>query len=70
MMSCHIIPTWHEWNENADDIMMVRFAFDRILDFIPLFIVFKTFKQYSKMASAWESEGLVSEALKQIKMPQ
>ena len=26
MMSCHIIPTWHEWNVNADDIMMTWFA--------------------------------------------
>ena len=22
MMSCHLILTWHEWNANADDIMM------------------------------------------------
>ena len=22
----HIIPTWHEWNMNANDIMMVWFA--------------------------------------------
>ena len=26
MMSCHIIPTWHEWNMNADDTMMMWFA--------------------------------------------
>ena len=22
MTSCHLIPTWHEWNANADDVMM------------------------------------------------
>ena len=21
--SCHLIPTWHEWNANADDVMMM-----------------------------------------------
>ena len=26
MMSCHLIPTWHEWNMNADDIMMTWLA--------------------------------------------
>ena len=26
MMSCHIIPLWHEWNANANDVMMMRFA--------------------------------------------
>ena len=26
MMSCHLTPTWHEWNANADDIMMTWFA--------------------------------------------
>ena len=26
MTSCHLIPTWHEWNANADDIMMTWFA--------------------------------------------
>ena len=25
MTSCHIIPTYHEWNTNADDVMMTRF---------------------------------------------
>ena len=38
--------------------------------FIPLFLFFKTFNQYTKMVSAQETEGLVSEALKQIKMLQ
>ena len=37
---------------------------------LPLFLFFNTFNQYTKMASAWGTEGLVSEALKQIKMPQ
>ena len=23
MMSCHVIPTWPEWNLNPDDIMMM-----------------------------------------------
>ena len=22
MTSCHLIPTWHEWNVNANDVMM------------------------------------------------
>ena len=26
MMSCHLIPTWHKWNVNADDITMTCFA--------------------------------------------
>ena len=26
MMSCHLIPTWDEWNVNADDIMMMWFT--------------------------------------------
>ena len=26
MTSCHLIPTWHEWNANADDVMMTRFT--------------------------------------------
>ena len=26
MTSCHLIPTWHEWNTNADDVMMTWFA--------------------------------------------
>ena len=26
MMSWHIIPTWHKWNTNADDIMMPLFT--------------------------------------------
>ena len=26
MTSCQIIPTWHEWNVNADDVMMMWFA--------------------------------------------
>ena len=26
MMSCQFIPTWHEWNVNADDIMMAWFT--------------------------------------------
>ena len=25
-MSCHLIPTWHEWNANADDVMMTWFT--------------------------------------------
>ena len=25
MMSCHLIPTWHKWNANANDIMMIWF---------------------------------------------
>ena len=24
--SCHLIPIWHEWNANADDIMMIWFT--------------------------------------------
>ena len=23
MMSCHLIPTWHEWNMNDNDVMMM-----------------------------------------------
>ena len=26
MMPCHLIATWHEWNTNADDVMMTWFA--------------------------------------------
>ena len=26
MASCHLIPTWHEWRTNADDVMMMWFA--------------------------------------------
>ena len=26
MMSCHLIPTWYEWNVNAGDIMVTWFA--------------------------------------------
>ena len=26
MMSCHIIPTWHEWNTNTDDDMTMWFT--------------------------------------------
>ena len=26
MMSCHLIPTWHEWNVNAGDVMVTWFA--------------------------------------------
>ena len=37
--------------------------------FICLFLFFDTFNHYAKMAYAWGAEGLVSEALKQIKMP-
>ena len=25
MTSCHLIPTWHEWNENDNDTMMTWF---------------------------------------------
>ena len=25
-MSCHLIPTWHEWNANTNDIMMTWFT--------------------------------------------
>ena len=25
-MSCHLIPTCHEWNANADDVMMMWFS--------------------------------------------
>ena len=28
MMSCHLIPTWHEWNANAGDIMVTWFTHD------------------------------------------
>ena len=26
MMSCHLIPTWHEWNVKANDVMMKWFT--------------------------------------------
>ena len=26
MTSCHLIPTWHEWNAKADNVMMSRQA--------------------------------------------
>ena len=26
MTSCHLIPTWHKWNANTDDFMMMWFA--------------------------------------------
>ena len=26
MTSCHIIPTWYEWNANAGDVMVMWFA--------------------------------------------
>ena len=26
MTSCHLIPTWHEWNANAGDVMVTWFA--------------------------------------------
>ena len=26
MTSCHLIPTWHEWNVNAGDVMVMWFA--------------------------------------------
>ena len=26
MKSCHLIPAWHEWNTNANDIMMMWFT--------------------------------------------
>ena len=26
MMSCHLIPTWHEWNVHASDVMVTWFA--------------------------------------------
>ena len=26
MTSCHLIPTWHEWNVNAGDVMVTWFA--------------------------------------------
>ena len=26
MTFCHLIPAWHEWNANADDIMMMWFT--------------------------------------------
>ena len=26
MTSCHLIPTWHEWNAKADNVMMTWFA--------------------------------------------
>ena len=25
-MSCHLIPTWHKWNANANDVMMMWFT--------------------------------------------
>ena len=37
--------------------------------FILLFLFFKTFEQYTKMASTWDTEGLVCEAIKQMNMP-
>ena len=27
-MSCHLIPMWHEWNANVNDVMMTWFALD------------------------------------------
>ena len=26
MTSCHLIPTWHEWNANAGDVMVTWFT--------------------------------------------
>ena len=26
IMSCHLIPMWHEWNANTGDIMVMWFA--------------------------------------------
>ena len=26
MTACHLIPTWHEWNANTDDVIMPWFA--------------------------------------------
>ena len=26
MTLCHLVPMWHEWNVNANDIMMMRVA--------------------------------------------
>ena len=26
MTSCHLISTWHEWNTNTDDVMMMWFT--------------------------------------------
>ena len=26
MMSCHLILTWHEWNANANDVIMMWFT--------------------------------------------
>ena len=26
MTSCHLIPMWHAWNMNADDVMMTWFV--------------------------------------------
>ena len=28
MTSCHLIPTWHEWNANAGDVMVTWFTYD------------------------------------------
>ena len=28
MTSCHLIPTWHEWNANAGDVMVTWFTHD------------------------------------------
>ena len=28
MMSCHLISTWHEWNVNAGDIMVMLLVYD------------------------------------------
>ena len=26
MTSCHVSPTWHEWNVNPNDVMLTQFA--------------------------------------------
>ena len=32
MTSFHLIPTWHEWNMNVDDVMMMWFVlFDNLV---------------------------------------
>ena len=28
MTSCHLIPTWHEWNANAGDVTVTWFTYD------------------------------------------
>ena len=28
MTSCHLIPTWHEWNANDGDVMVTWFTYD------------------------------------------